>query len=797
MFVVRRSLSLSGAAAVWLLVLGALVPAAPAEAREASTKGAGNSDHRLKAESPFVDPGPSLGAANPAARYCARLGYAYEIERTPAGDRGVCVLPNGERVDAWEFYRGKVGREYSWCALNGFTVATRTVDHGTYTSEHAVCLNDRGEEIGTLSELMGPDAAAPGGSSPPPPVERPGRWEREPSSSIPPSRDLPSYFDWRDVDGCTSVKNQGSCGSCWAFATVGPLECNIKIKDGVEVDISEQWLVSCNQEGWGCGGGWWAHDYHLYSTDPCGDAGAVLEEHFPYTATDEPCNCPYPHDHFIEAWASVPGGDIPSPDAIKEAILEHGPISVALAVDQNFKDYETGVYNTDTATEINHGVTLVGWDDTQGTEGIWFLRNSWGPGWGEDGYMRIEYGCDLVGYGACYIEYRDPLRISLPNGAPGIVPANEATAITVLIEEIADTYVTDSGTLHYRYDGITWETSPLTPIGGDLYEAMLPAAGCDDTPEFYVSAEGSRIGVVTDPADAPNETYTVFVGAFTTVFSDDFESDLGWVVENDAGLTDGPWERGTPAGGGLRGDPPTDSDGSGQCYVTDNVEGNSDVDGGTTKLLSPSIDVSGADEAVVSSAIWYTNDVGDSPNSDVFRIYLSDDNGTTWVLADSIGPSTPVPHGWYERSVAVGDHVALTDQLRVRFAASDLGSGSVVEAGVDDFHVRLLSCEGTGLPAQPGGPSVYALHANAPNPFNPRTVIRYDLPSPGVVSLRIYDAGGRGVRTLAESETRNAGRHSTWWDGRDDHGSRVASGAYFLRLEAGDQTLSRKMLLLK
>ena len=89
---------------------------------------------------------------------------------------------------------------------------------------------------------------------------------------------LPDSFDWRSIgasDYTTPIKNQSDCGSCWAFATVGPLESNIKIRDGDEVDLSEQWLVSCNQEGWGCdGGSGWAHDYHEWKADPCGGVGA-------------------------------------------------------------------------------------------------------------------------------------------------------------------------------------------------------------------------------------------------------------------------------------------------------------------------------------------------------------------------------------------------------------------------------------------------------------------------------------------------------------------------------------------
>jgi len=739
---------------------------------------------------------PTVGSANPAAVYCEALGYEYIIERTEDGERGMCVLPTGERVDAWDFYRGKVATEFSWGELNGYRVVPRIIDHGSFTTEEAVCLDARGETVGTVAEVMGLLPTERSGFTPPPARELPDRWGREAEPFIG-ARDLPTSYDWRDVDGVTSIKDQASCGSCWAFGSVAPLECNIRIKDGIEVDLSEQWLVSCNQEGYDCGGGWWVHDYHLAATDPCGDAGAVLESYFPYSASHEPCNCPYSHEYFIEGWAYVPGGDVPPPEAIKQAILDYGPISVAVAVDQNFQDYTYGVFNQDTAVDINHGVALVGWDDAQGANGVWFLRNSWGPDWGEEGYMRIEYGVDFVGYGAAYVDYRDPLLVSLPDGPPQIVPPDEATTFTVRIEEIADTYVGDSGMLHYRFDGGAWLTASLVPVGGDLFEATLPAASCVDDPEFYVSAEGVNIGEVADPQQAPDVVYSAFVGELTAIFVDDFESDLGWSVTDGPGLSDGTWERGIPAGGGERGDPPIDGDGSGNCYLTDNVDGNSDVDGGTTYLISPAIDVSSADDAVVSFLLWYTNDFGDEPNNDTFDIYLSDDNGTAWTLASSVGPSTPVPYGWYTRSVAVGDHVDLTSELRVRLSSSDLEGGSVVEAGVDAFTVNMLTCESTGVDTGANGTRAYALHANVPNPFNPHTLIRYELPAPSTVTLRIFDAAGRVVRTLAASESRGAGTHTVWWNGTNDRGEPVASGAYFYRLQAGDETLLRKMMLLK
>lgn len=195
----------------------------------------------------------------------------------------------------------------------------------------------------------------------------------------------------------SSVKNQGSCGSCWAFSTCAQFEAAIKIKSGTNVDLSEQNLVSCNSSGWGCNGGWFAHDYHI-------TPGAVLESCFGYTALDSPCKttCAYPYK--LSGWSYIGGSNsVPSTTAIKTAIYTYGSVAAAVYVDNFFQAYKTGVYNhCKRVRGVNHAIILCGWDDAKGA---WLMKNSWGTSWGEKGFMWIKYGCDNVGYGANYVIY--------------------------------------------------------------------------------------------------------------------------------------------------------------------------------------------------------------------------------------------------------------------------------------------------------------------------------------------------------------------------------------------------------
>ncbi len=316
------------------------------------------------------------------------------------------------------------------------------------------------------------------------------------------------------------------------------------------------------------------------------------------------------------------------------------------------------------------------------TNGLWYYQNyeifEWGALWGNPDLAMLP----------------PTLRINLPDGTPEFIEPGVHTTISVEIEENTDTYVPGSGKLHYRYDGGTYIESSLIHISGNEYEATLPPASCGDIPEFYFSAEGEIAGVVNSPYDAPDTVYTALVGELISVFTDDFENDTGWTVENQC--VDGQWGRGIPIGGGARGDPPTDYDGSGNCYLTDNEEGDSDVDDGYTWLNSPTINLSYDNDVYISYALWYTNNFGNDPNNDLFKVYVSNDDGANWALAETIGPSSN--SGWKEHRFLVNDFVTPTSTVKVRFEASDLNEGSVVEAGIDAFSASIHECEDINIP---------------------------------------------------------------------------------------------------
>ena len=283
----------------------------------------------------------------------------------------------------------------------------------------------------------------------------------------------------------------------------------------------------------------------------------------------------------------------------------------------------------------------------------------------------------------------DLLVFSFPNGRPEFVSPGGGAAFTVEAEPGATNPQSGTGTLHVD-SGSGFQSYPMTEVSPNVYEANFPATDCGTVLRYYISAMDDEGNTQLSPRGAPDVTYSIISGVLVaTPFDDDFESSTGWTGSGDA--TDGQWSIGIPVGGGDRGDPPTDGDGSGRCLLTDNVDGNSDVDGGSTIATSPVFDAStgSGQEAIVSYYRWYSNHTGASPLADTFVVEVSNNGGSTWTNLETVGPSgIEAQGGWYFKQFNLGDVVAPTNQMQVRFTASDLGSGSVVEAGVDGVKIQ-------------------------------------------------------------------------------------------------------------
>jgi hypothetical protein len=381
-------------------------------------------------------------------------------------------------------------------------------------------------------------------------------------------------------------------------------------------------------------------------------------------------------DHFAQPRISALFDDL-NPSATGGGSVSWKQLADRVAVTwENVPEYTATGSNTFQIEMYFDGTILLSYSGLTAGDGLTGLSEG-------NGLPPEYYTTDLSAMGPCAA-----LTIELPDGTPWRVDPEVPTTITVQIEDGGEAVVAGSETLHYRFDGGTFLTDTLLPLGGDLYEATLPAASCGEAPEFYFSAAGDGGTTIFEPLDAPSSVYSAVVATLTTFLEDDFETDLAWTVEN-IDLSDGAWERGLPAGDGTRGDPTSDFDGSGQCYLTANEAGDHDVDGGPTRLISPVLDLSATSDPVLRYARWFTNDDLDEDRLDV---EVSDDDGASWNLIESV----PHTEGWVEREVAISDYVSLTDQVRVRFSATDNPNNSITEAAIDAVEIYELTCSTFG-----------------------------------------------------------------------------------------------------
>jgi C1A family cysteine protease len=410
----------------------------------------------------YAEDEESIGHPNPAALYCIDLGY--QLETVTAGDGGqhsVCIFPDGNSCDEWQFLEGKCGEERSYCKKHGYGQIVKSDGKDPFSVEYAVCV-DGEKEKGSVSKLTGLDKKYKGSVLPPKKISSFATSAASTDGLIKIAAAPPSSFDWRNYNGkdwVTSIKDQAACGGCWAFAAVGTTEAKYNIAAGnpnLDLDLSEMWLISdCASPSPGscCGGS------EMAAFDLIRDIGIPDETCMPFYIVDS-CNRPCDVCSNIEERRTKIAGysvvDTSDRNNIKQALVDHGPLAVGYLHDGYFDaqavfrctnttcwdhnsngtcDTTPGICNTATRTcssgslvgeecgsdkhcdedqnndgicDIldcggNHVVVLVGYDDAAG---VWILKNSWGTTWGphNNGYFEMGYGECIIEYAPAYVE---------------------------------------------------------------------------------------------------------------------------------------------------------------------------------------------------------------------------------------------------------------------------------------------------------------------------------------------------------------------------------------------------------
>lgn len=200
--------------------------------------------------------------------------------------------------------------------------------------------------------------------------------------------DLPDSIDWRAMGYVTDVKDQGQCGSCWAFSAVGAIEGQHAKHNGTLVSLSEQDLVDCVPDCYGCGGGWPEAAMRYVVKN-----GIDTEQTYPYEGHNDICRYnKTANGANVTGTVNITSGDM---GALYNAIATIGPISIAIDAEYNFQLYKSGIF-TDTECSpdsLNHAVLAVGYSHMNGHKYV-IVKNSWNTNWGMDGYIYMSADID-------------------------------------------------------------------------------------------------------------------------------------------------------------------------------------------------------------------------------------------------------------------------------------------------------------------------------------------------------------------------------------------------------------------
>ena len=212
---------------------------------------------------------------------------------------------------------------------------------------------------------------------------------------------LPTSVDWRDFGVVTPVKDQGNCGSCWAFSAAAALESHWAItKKTTPINLSEQQLVDCagNYKNFGCNGGLPSQAFEYIRAA----GGLASLASYPYTAQNGQCKKVTPAAYARRGSYNITYLD---ENEIQYAIAFQGPVSVAFEVIDDFENYSGGIYSSplcsNLPSDVNHAVLAVGYGVDSKKNQYYIIKNSWGTSWGIQGYFYLQLGTNMCGVADC------------------------------------------------------------------------------------------------------------------------------------------------------------------------------------------------------------------------------------------------------------------------------------------------------------------------------------------------------------------------------------------------------------
>ncbi|MCP5021719.1 MAG: hypothetical protein GY930_08060 [bacterium] len=314
---------------------------------------------------------------------------------------------------------------------------------------------------------------------------------------------------------------------------------------------------------------------------------------------------------------------------------------------------------------------------------------------GTPNYAEIDTGFELQGFPGFELSF-----VEFSNHVPLVDTRDETGPYNATIDMVpVFNPPVASGETLYRSNGGVWSSVPMVNTGGNTWNGAIPGIASPATVDYYFIGTDSLGNTSEFPADGVNNALSFRVGTVSVLLVNDFEgaTNEGWTggVPGDTATT-GHWTRGNPVGTSAQ--PEDDHTVPGDnCWFTGQGSiggslGANDVDGGYTTLLSPIFDAGGLSELAVSYWLWYSNNTGASPNNDVFMVSLSGDGGSSWSLVSTVGPATASSNGgWNLHVIELGNVMTLTSNMQLRFVASDFGSGSLVEAALDDIEIVSLA----------------------------------------------------------------------------------------------------------